>query len=33
MRGMFEGSDYYDVLTKIKIEGIWEYGRKNSKER
>ena len=29
--GMYEGSDHYFVLAKIKIKVRWEYGRKNGK--
>ena len=31
MRGMFEGSDHYVVLAKIKVKGRRESGRKNGK--
>ena len=35
VRGMYEGSDRYVVLVsaKIKIEGRWDYSRKNGKEK
>ena len=29
VRGKCEGTDHYVVLTKIKIKGKWEYGKKN----
>ena len=29
VRGMFEGSDHYVVLVKIKMKGRWEYGSQN----
>ena len=28
---MYEGTDHYVVLAKIKMKGRWEYGRKNGK--
>ena len=31
VRGLHEGSNYCVVLTKIKIKGRLEYGRKNAK--
>ena len=31
VRGIFEGSDHYIVLAKIKIKDRWDYGRKNGK--
>ena len=31
--GMFEGSDHYVVLAKIKVKGRWESGRKMARER
>ncbi len=33
VRRMFEGSDHYTVLAKIKVRGRWEYGRSNGKEK
>ena len=32
VRGMFQKSDHYVVLVKIKIRYKWEHGRKGSKK-
>ena len=31
MRGMYEGSDHYIVLAKIKIKDNWKFGKRNGK--
>lgn len=31
--GMFEGSDHYAVVAKIRVRGRWEYGKKSKRRQ
>ena len=33
VRGIFEGSNHYAVLDKIKMKGRWDYSRKHCMEK